>query len=273
MMNLLENVDSAYHTILGPEFDNPVPGDVNSSMTLVLFATRAEYIEYMDSFIGFGGAAGGVYFEGPSVLYTYDRLPSESIFTLEELVQHEYGHYLNGRFVFSGVFGDTGYFDQAKPWADEGFAELLGGLKFANGTFTMPLREPHRGAMCTESTPNLNSLLTVQWSGWDYNNYLRGWAFNYFLNSNRPTSRNDLFKSFRDNTYSLSNFANLAGVSSVQALEQEWHAEIAEWCTAPALGQATGEGGMLHGEDIHAEILHMQDIPNTPAEPQVGHRE
>ena len=135
LADLLDAERAAFPMVLGgAPFDTAVASDPNPTMTLVVFATRAEYQEYMESFVGYGSAAGGLYLERVGTLYTWQRTPAESRFTLEELIQHEYGHYLQGRHVYPGLFGDPGDFDQPRGWADEGFAEVLAGLVFASGS-------------------------------------------------------------------------------------------------------------------------------------------
>ena len=99
-VSLMEYERSAFFDIMGQPFDIPLTGDTNDSMTLILFATLDEYREYMNSFVGFGGYAGGLYLEGSATLYTYQRTPQQSVFTVEQLIKHEFGHYLQGRYVY-----------------------------------------------------------------------------------------------------------------------------------------------------------------------------
>lgn len=126
LMELLEEERAAFFDHLGAPFDQPVPGDPNATLTLVIFATMDEYDDYMGSFIGYGAGAGGLFLERSGRLYTFERTPQQSSFTLAQLLQHEFGHALQARFVYPGVWGDSGYHAQPKAWADEGFAEFLG---------------------------------------------------------------------------------------------------------------------------------------------------
>lgn len=148
----IEHTRAAFFDILGSAFRSPVPDDENASMTLVLFGNRERYTEYMSLFVGYGDDAGGLYLENEGVLYTYQRTPAESVLTVEELIQHEYGHYLQGRYVYPGLWADVGYHDQPKGWMDEGLAKCLPApcsrqtapTAFPSGQHTSPLYAARR---------------------------------------------------------------------------------------------------------------------------------
>jgi microbial collagenase len=100
--------------MMGADFSEPVPGDTNAALKVLIFGSKETYQEYMSTFVGFGRDAGGLYVEGDGILYTYDRSADGSTKGLEHLLDHEHAHYLQGRFVFPGVWGDEGYHTEPK---------------------------------------------------------------------------------------------------------------------------------------------------------------
>lgn len=238
----MQNEQNAFSQIMGSVFSTPLPTDKNSTMTLLLFATRNEYIEYMDSFVGYGSNAGGLYLQEDGKLYTYQRTPAESTFTVQELIQHEVGHYLTHRYVFPGSFSSPGYFDEPKAWADEGTSEFYSGMIFnTQGGYATPLRQVHLTSICSQPFRSLSSLLS-QTEGYNdpgVYDYANGWAFMYYLLTSRKPVAMNLYTAFRDNTYHLSNFASIAGVQSVASLESDWHAAMQAWCTSGTIPTPT----------------------------------
>ena len=238
LMTLLTDEEAAFLDVLGLDFRTPVLGDPNLGLTLNVFATNAEYQDYMNAFVGDGAYAGGMYVESTGQLYTYQRTPQESVYTLEELVQHEFGHALQGRYVYPGVWGDQGYFAQPRAWADEGLAEVMAGLSFDGGTYQLHGRASHVTELCAAPLRTLDSLL-AQRVGYDEPgvfDYAGGWAFAHFLlTSHRPEALR-LYRAWRSGTYTLADFATIAQVSSVDELDSAWHGTVAGWCANGAPG-------------------------------------
>jgi hypothetical protein len=233
-LSFMTNEAAAFHDILGPAFTTPVPNDPNPGMTLLLFATRARYQEYMDAFVGFGSQAGGLYLESIGTLYTYERTPAQSVYTVRELIQHEFGHYLQGRFVFPGLWTDPGYHAQPKGWADEGFAEVLGGLSFDGGSYFIHGRPQHVSAICQATPFTTIDALTTRRIGYDQAgtfDYTNGWGLNFWLfTSERPRGR-ALFSALRSGSYTQSTWASVAGYPSISAAQTAWYSVLGSWCT------------------------------------------
>ncbi|SHH43956.1 M9 family metallopeptidase [Massilia sp. CF038] len=107
----------------------PVANDLNSTLELVVFDDYANYSKYASVIYDISTDNGGMYLEGdPSVAGNQARFiaheaswlrPTFSVWNL----QHEYVHYLDGRFDMKGDFGDG----TTKPtvWWIEGIAEYL----------------------------------------------------------------------------------------------------------------------------------------------------
>ena len=122
-----KQVKAQYHRVLGT--DEPLAGDPNTTLNIVLYASRADYEIYHPILTGMGTNNGGVYIEHGATFYTYQRrVPQDSSLTLEELFRHEYVHYLNGRFAVPGFFGEGPWYEGDRTTAmDEGSAEFFDG--------------------------------------------------------------------------------------------------------------------------------------------------
>ncbi len=254
----IENTRAAFFDILGSAFATPVPEDTNAAMTLFLFGSRDRYSEYMSLFVGYGQDAGGLYLENEGALYTYQRTPAESIFTVEELIQHEYSHYLQGRYVYPGLWADAGYHDQPKGWLDEGLAEVLAGAVFeANGAYSLPVRPAHLSSIC--STPPALVTLLERRAGYDQTgtfDYPSAWAFSYFLTTGELSVLRGVAGAYRDQTYQLTDFRSAAG-RDVPDLEQAWHAAIPAWCATSQPVTRSYAASISH-QDGPEPILHLR---------------
>ncbi|MEU9078771.1 collagenase [Kitasatospora sp. NPDC048538] len=122
-----KQVKSQFLRVLGT--DQPLAGDVNSTLHIQLYASRADYEVYHPILTGYSTNNGGIYIERGATFYTYQRrVPQDSTLTLEELFRHEYVHYLNGRWAVPGYFGDTRWYAGDRTTAmDEGTAEFFDG--------------------------------------------------------------------------------------------------------------------------------------------------
>ncbi len=128
-----KQVRAQFHRVLGTS--EPLAGDPNTTLTIVLYASRADYEVYHPLLTGMGTNNGGVYIEQGATFYTYQRrVPQDSSLTLEELFRHEYVHYLNGRFAVPGFFGAGPWYEGDRTTAmDEGSAEFFDGSTRDNG--------------------------------------------------------------------------------------------------------------------------------------------
>jgi microbial collagenase len=125
---ILAKEETYFHEMLQTN-RTPVANDNNSSLELVVFDDYANYNKYAGIIYDMATDNGGMYLEGdPSVPGNQARFvaheaswlrPAFSVWNLE----HEYVHYLDGRFDMKGDFGDG----TVKPtvWWIEGIAEYL----------------------------------------------------------------------------------------------------------------------------------------------------
>ncbi|MDC8759077.1 M9 family metallopeptidase [Janthinobacterium fluminis] len=124
----LQAEESYFHDMLQTR-RVPVANDNNTSLELVVFDDYANYSKYAGVIYGIGTDNGGMYLEGnPAAAGNQARFiaheaswlrPSFQVWNLE----HEYVHYLDGRFNLAGDFGAS----TAKPtvWWIEGIGEYL----------------------------------------------------------------------------------------------------------------------------------------------------
>ncbi len=127
-----KEVKAHFHRLL--ETDAAVAGDVNDVLYIKIYGTLAEYDQFQGYLFGLDTNNGGIYIEQDATFYTYQRTRDESIFTLEELFRHEYVHYLAGRFLHPGLWGETNIYQDCRlTWLDEGLAEFLAGSTSAQG--------------------------------------------------------------------------------------------------------------------------------------------
>lgn len=125
---LLQAEESYFHQMLQTN-NTPVANDRNTSLEVVVFDDYANYAKYASVIYGIDTNNGGMYLEGnPAAAGNQARFiaheaswlrPEFKIWNLE----HEYIHYLDGRFDMQGDFGAG----TAKPtvWWIEGVAEYL----------------------------------------------------------------------------------------------------------------------------------------------------
>jgi len=122
------NAQDAYFHAVAKD-PGPVPGDVNTKIEVVVFDSSTEYQAYAGTLFGIDTNNGGMYLEGDPtktnnkarfIAYEAEWLrPEFAIWNLN----HEYTHYLDGRFNMHGDFTEN----IATPtiWWVEGFAEYI----------------------------------------------------------------------------------------------------------------------------------------------------
>ncbi|MCW9016635.1 MAG: collagenase, partial [Kangiellaceae bacterium] len=130
-----ENLNSICQSLAAEEvlfhskFNQPTPvkNDNNTDLEVVIFSSSTEYQNYAGKFFGINTDNGGMYLEGePSsqnnqarfIAFQATWLPDFTVWNLE----HEYVHYLDGRFNQWGSFSDQ---PSNSVWWGEGIAEYL----------------------------------------------------------------------------------------------------------------------------------------------------
>lgn len=136
---------------------------------------------------------GGIYLESWGKFFTWKRTPSESIYTLEELFRHEFTHYLQGRYLCPGEWGEGPMYEGVGlTWVEEGGAEFQAGS-------TRDTHVPTRKVMLKrlpsdkEKYISLDSLLN---SGYELGSqiYTYSYALYRFMYEQHPEIMQELFK-------------------------------------------------------------------------------
>ncbi|MET8762354.1 collagenase [Lentzea sp. NPDC004782] len=120
----LAGQDAVFHRLVRDP--GPVAGDQNTSLEVVVFNTANDYRTYAGVMFDISTNNGGMYLEGDPALnqarfiaHEADWLPTFQIWNLN----HEYTHYLDGRFDLHGGFDEN--MTTPTVWWVEGFAEYL----------------------------------------------------------------------------------------------------------------------------------------------------
>ncbi|MFF5703583.1 collagenase [Streptomyces sp. NPDC012794] len=196
-----KQVKSHFHRVLGTE--QPLAGDTNATLTVVLYASRADYVEYQPILTGLSTNNGGMYIESTATFYTYQRrVPEDSSLTLEELFRHEYAHYLNGRFAVPGTFGSGAWYSGDRTTAmDEGTAEFFDGATRDDG---VAVRKSLVQGVIDDTAAggprmSVDQLLHATYSGDGFRFYDYAGTFFEYLWRDRPSELQAMYRYLRSN--------------------------------------------------------------------------
>ncbi|MEU9004522.1 collagenase [Streptomyces sp. NPDC048551] len=196
-----KQVKTQFHRVLGT--DQPLAGDPNTTLNIVLYASRADYVNFHPILTGYGTNNGGIYIEDGATFYTYQRrVPQDSSLTLEELFRHEYTHYLNGRFAVPGFFGQGPWYEGDRTTAmDEGTAEFFDGATRDNGIAVR--KSLVRGVIADTSgggpRMSIQQLLNATYDGDGFRFYNYAGTFFEFLWNEKPSLLREMYGHLRAN--------------------------------------------------------------------------
>ncbi|MFD3717750.1 collagenase [Streptomyces sp. NPDC058674] len=196
-----KQVKAQYHRVLGT--DTPLADDPNTTLTTVLYASRADYENYHPILTGYDTDNGGIYIENGATFYTYQRrVPQDSSLTLEELFRHEYTHYLNGRYAVPGFFGEGPWYEGDRTTAmDEGTAEFFDGATRDNGIAVRKSLVKSVIADTAGGGPRMTveQLLNATYGGDGFRFYSYAGTFFEFLWTEKPTLLREMYTHLRAN--------------------------------------------------------------------------
>ncbi|MCW7985794.1 peptidase M9 [Streptomyces platensis subsp. clarensis] len=220
-----KQVRAQFHRVVGTV--EPLAGDPNTTLNIVLYASRADYENYHPLLTGMGTNNGGVYIERGATFYTYQRrVPQDSTLTLEELFRHEYVHYLNGRFAVPGFFGEGPWYQGDRTTAmDEGSAEFFDGSTRDNGIAVR--RSLVKGIIADTAgggpRMSVNQLLHATYDGDGFRFYNYAGTFFEFLWRDHPAKLQEMYRHLRaDNPAAFDSWRNRMG--SDAGLQQQYDA-------------------------------------------------
>ncbi|MFI2073076.1 collagenase [Streptomyces triculaminicus] len=199
-----KQVKAQYHRVLGTE--QPLAGDTNTTLNIVLYASRADYEIYHPLLTGMATNNGGIYIEKGATFYTYERrVPQDSTLTLEELFRHEYTHYLNGRWAVPGSFGEGPWYQNDRTTAmDEGTAEFFDGATRDDG---IRVRKSLVQSVINDTAGNkprmtVDQLLHAEYDRDGFRFYSYAGTFFEFLWTERPSALREMYGYLRANDVS-----------------------------------------------------------------------
>lgn len=220
LYHALKQVESQFFRLIG--IHAPVSGDTTDSISMYVYGSRKDYETFHPFLFDLPTDNGGIYIERGKALYTYQRTPAESIYTLEELLRHEYTHYLVGRFIIPGLWSQTPAHDNERlTWFEEGIAEFLAGSSS---------REIHpRKSLISEikrdgsSRMNVSKILSARYGDFKFYRY-SGNFFNYLYTYKKDTLR-DLISTLRDSNIQTFDYL-IAQMSQDARLNTSFHAYL-----------------------------------------------
>lgn len=213
--------ETRFHTMLETG-RVPVSGDVNDDLEMVVFDSSTDYQTYAGVLFGNDTNNGGIYLEGnptdPNnqarfIAYEAEWVrPTFQIWNLE----HEYVHYLDGRFDMSGDFG--AYLTASTVWYIEGVAEYVAYVS-NNPTAIDAIRNAQHVPLST-IWRNTYSSGTERVYRWGY------FAVRFMFERHRGEVRN-ILNYFRSGNYAGYNSYLLSTLGSIYDAEfQTWLAGV-----------------------------------------------
>ncbi len=165
-------------------------GNKDNVLTIKIFNSPSEY--KMNQYLGnVSTDNGGIYIEPIGTFYTYERTIHESIYSLEELFRHEFTHYLQGRYLVPGLWGQGPFYENEDlTWFEEGSAEFFAGSTRTEG---VKPREAIVNQLAKEEANRFTLSQTISSgynSGWQFYNY--GFALVSYMYNNDMESLNKI---------------------------------------------------------------------------------
>ena len=244
--SLLQAEESYFHAMLETQ-NKPVPNDRNTSLELVVFDDYTNYQKYAGAIYGIATDNGGMYLEGdPSSASNQARfIAHEASWLRPEFhvwnLEHEYVHYLDGRFDMMGDFGAAT--TQPTVWWVEGLAEYLSLKNVDQAAIDAARTGQYRLSQIFANTYGMN----------DYVNRAYRWGYmaTRFMNERHRADVNAIVAKFRVGDY--------AGYQSyMNTIGSRYDGEFASWANAAT---TAGTPPMPSGSD---------NLPACPSTSQLG---
>jgi microbial collagenase len=228
----LLNQDAYFHRLVADP--GPVSGDRNTSLEVVAYNSSTDYQTYAGVMWGIDTNNGGMYLEGdPSaagnqarfIAYEAEWLrPAFEIWNLN----HEYTHYLDGRFDMYGDFSAN--VSTPTIWWIEGFAEYVS-YSYRNLTYTAAITEAGR------RTYALSTLFDTTYSHDVTRIYRWGYLAVRYLLQSHPADLTTVLGYYRAGNWSAARSYLRSTIGT--RYDADWY----NWLAACAAGNCGGGGG------------------------------
>lgn len=230
----LANQDAFFHGIV--KDNGPVAGDNNTSLEVVAFNSSTDYQTYAGAMFGIDTNNGGMYLEGDPaaagnqprfIAYRAEWLPTFEIWNLN----HEYTHYLDGRFDMHGDF--TSNVSTPTIWWIEGFAEYVS-YSYRNVSYDAAITEAGR------RTYALSTLFDTTYSHDTTRIYRWGYlAVRYMLQSH-PNDMTTVLGYYRSGNWNAARSYLTSTIGS--RYDNDWYTWLAA-CATGVCGGSTNPPG------------------------------
>ena len=195
----LTSQESFFHNSLDTQ-QKPVNDDFNSRLRVVIFDNYSEYNRWGQLFFNIGTDNGGMYIEGKpeqpdnqATFYSFEAFWQQPTFAVWNL-NHEYVHYLDGRYVKYGTYG---HFPSHTVWWSEGLAEYISVQKQNSRAFGLLNQKPE------QEWPTLEQIFATSYS--DGLNRIYRWSYLAvrFIFEQHTTQGQNLAKALKNDDFSL----------------------------------------------------------------------
>ena len=176
-------------------------GNPDDRLEMVIYNTPEHY-EMNRHLYGLDTNNGGIYIEPDGRFFTYERAPQDSIYSLEELFRHEFTHYLQGRYLVKGMWGNGAIYENERlTWYEEGGAELFAGSTRTEG---IKMRQSMVGNIANNQSNrfSLRDTLYAKYGSFEF--YTYAFVFMSYLYENDLDAFNKLAKYI--NTSDVTNY-------------------------------------------------------------------
>lgn len=164
-----KEVQAQFYRVVGS--DTPLEqGHRDDILNIVIYNTPEEY-RLNRLLYGYNTNNGGIYIEQDGTFFTYERTQKDSIYSLEELFRHEFTHYLQGRYLIPGLYGEGKlYKNERLTWFEEGGAEFFAGATRMNQIVPRKTIVQHL-AVNPLNRYTLYETIYATYGGWEFYKY------------------------------------------------------------------------------------------------------
>lgn len=249
--------EQEFHQLFNTQTNTPVANDNNEDLEVVIFSSYTDYDNFAGSFFGISTDNGGMYLEGTPwaegnqarfIAHQATWLPEFAVWNLE----HEYIHYLDGRFNKWGGFNDQ---PANTVWWGEGVAEYL----------SQPNNNANALAAAAQGTYELSELFQTTYENSDTTRtYHWGYLATRFMMEQKPqTIDNELLPNFRAPKYVVATGECLfdwGWKQKQEAIDNNWYwaYDDSEWASGSwvwTCGQPQPENTELPEVTPYGDIL------------------
>jgi microbial collagenase len=207
--NKLTSQEAFFHKTINSQ-NQPVSNDLNTKLRVIIFDNYSEYNRWGQLLFNIGTDNGGMYIEGTpekvgnqATFFSFEAFWKQPEFDVWNL-NHEYVHYLDGRFVKFGTFG---HYPSHLVWWSEGLAEYISVQKQNKKAFELLNKKEQK------DWPTLSDIFATTYS--DGTDRVYRWSYQAirFIFENYPTQGEQMAAALKRDDFDaysklLNNFAN-----------------------------------------------------------------